>query len=193
MLRRSPPDTLAGATLLPEEGFRLRLFLRKKIDAGLYNAIDLCTDAVKSFRNILVRIPNHRNAKLPQRLGSGEIIGFALRRVVLRTVYFDHKPRFMTEEIRNIISDRFLPLEPHRIGSQIIIPQMLFLPCRALSQRTRKRYIALLVLDRQTESPAVFLHRYHTILNIFLQAFSIFSWHLLHNSECSYIIEVNNG
>ena len=54
---------------------------------------------------------------------------FSFIRVVLETIYFYNKARFMTIKIRNKIVNNTLLIYSNRIMPQKVIPQMLFLTC----------------------------------------------------------------
>ena len=72
---------------------------------------------------------------------------------MLGAVQLNHQLCSMTVKVNNKAANGFLPLKPHRIGTQKVIPKMIFLPCGILSEFLCTRNQFVFIWKRHRCSP----------------------------------------
>jgi hypothetical protein len=86
-------------------------------------------DAVKVLPDIIIEEADHLQAQAFQVCGALGIMAPDFPGVVALTVKLDNQTRLRTVEVNDVLADWPLPPEADRVGTQEIIPEMLFLPC----------------------------------------------------------------
>ncbi len=118
-----------------------------------HNIIDINTDTVKVFVNLIVRYPNHQQTPLFQQSCSSQIIRLSRLLKMLGTVQLNNYLGLGTIKINYVVLNYFLPQKPYGIVFQKAVPQAAFLFSHIFAQFTCSRCKRRVMLFPLQETP----------------------------------------